>query len=257
MGSVGEQLHVVARHRAALAIPHHVGFRIGSRGARHKTVAILFLLALHSLHFAHRRFQTTLALPCRPPPRRHLPPGPLLLCGRFLLHQPNLLARPLQVSLQLLLAAEGVAAGMGFDLRPVQRHPLQGDQTFRTQHSQHLHEQIVQRRLWTGTKPGKRAVADPRQRAQPLKGRLVFAPPRHLAPRTDAAAIGIQPETDQDLRVGMIAPRPPLHRGDGGIIAAQIQPPHQLPNRARGVICLNQPLHLDGPHHHLAAIHTH
>jgi hypothetical protein len=111
--------------------------------------------------------------------------------------------------------------------------------------------------LVIGTKPRKRAITDRRQRAQPLKGRLVFAPPRHLARRTDAAAVGIQPETDQDLRVGVIAPRPPLHRGDGGIIPAQIQPPHQLPNRARGVIFLNQPLHLDGAQHHLAAIHTH
>jgi len=95
------------------------------------------------------------------------------------------------------------------------------------------------------------------QRAQPLKRRFIFTPPRHLARRTDAATVGVQPEADQNLRVGVIAPRPPLHRGDFGIIAAQIQPPDQLPNRARGVIFLNQSLHLDGAQHHLAAIHTH
>ena len=55
----------------------------------------------------------------------------------------------------------------------------------------------------------------------------------------------------------MLSPRPPFHRGDGGIIPAQIQPPHQLPNRARGVIFLNQPLHLNRPHHHLTPIHGH
>ena len=186
-----------------------------------------------------RRSQTALALPCRSPPRRHLPPGPLLLGGRFFLHQPHLLARQLEVRFQFLLAAEGVAPGVGFDLRPVQRHALQGDQTFRTQHPQHLHEQIVQPRLVTGAKTRQRAMTDRLQRAQPLKGRFIFAPPRHLACRADAPAIGIQPKTDQDLRVGVIAPRPPLHRANLGVILAQIQPPHQLPKRPRGVIFLN------------------
>ena len=32
------------------------------------------------------------------------------------------------------------AAGMGLDLRAVQRHALQRDQTLGTQHAQHLHE---------------------------------------------------------------------------------------------------------------------
>jgi len=36
---IGQHLQVVARRRAALAIPHHVGFRIGARSARHKTLA--------------------------------------------------------------------------------------------------------------------------------------------------------------------------------------------------------------------------
>ena len=166
--------------------------------------------------------------------------GHLLLFGRLFLHEPHLLARQFQVRLQLLLAAEGVAASVGFDLRPVQRYALQGDQTFGTQHPQHLHEKIVQPRLVTGTKTRERAMTDRLQRAQPLKGRFIFAPPRHLARRTDAAAVGIEPETDQNLGIGVISPRPPLHRADLGIIPAQIQPPHQLPNRARAVIFLNQ-----------------
>ena len=124
-----------------------MGFRVGARGARHKTVAIVLFLALQALHLAHRRLQTALALPCRTPPRRHLPLGHLLLFRRLFLHQPHLLARQLQVSFQRLLAAEGIAAGIGLDLRAIQRYPLQSDQTLGAQHPQHLHEQIVQRRL--------------------------------------------------------------------------------------------------------------
>ncbi len=156
---------------------------------------------------------------------------------------------------QRLLAAEGVAARIGLDLRAVQRHPLQGDQTLGAQHPQYLREQIVQRRLLTGTKPRQRAVTDRLQPAQPLQRRFIFAPPRHLARRADPAAVGIQPQTDQNLRIGMLSPRPALHRGDRGIIPAQIQPPHQLPNRPRRVIFLNQSLHIDRPHHHLPPIH--
>jgi hypothetical protein len=137
---VGEQLHVVAGDRAPLAISHHVRFRVRTGGAGHKTVGILLFLALQSLHLLHRSLQPALALPCSAPPRYHLPLVHLLFLRRLFLHQANLLPRQGQVSFQLLLAPERVASGIRLDFRAVQRHPLQRDQAFGTQHPQHLHE---------------------------------------------------------------------------------------------------------------------
>src|SRR6202795_4407587 len=59
VGHVGEQLHVVARHRAALTVSHHVRVRIGAGGPRHEFFAIVLLLLLQAFYFTHRRFQST------------------------------------------------------------------------------------------------------------------------------------------------------------------------------------------------------
>jgi hypothetical protein len=56
------------------------------------------------------------------------------------------------------------------------------------------------------------------QPAQPLATRLVFAPPRQFARRTDPAAVGVQLQTDQQLRVSVLASRAAFHGGDLRVI---------------------------------------
>ena len=54
---------------------------------------------------------------------------------------------------ELFLAPKGVSAGIGFDLGTIQRDPLHTDQTLGTQHTHHLHEQIVQSLFVVRAKP--------------------------------------------------------------------------------------------------------
>ncbi len=60
--------------------------------------------------------------------------------------------------------------------------------------------------------------------AQPLESRFKLALPRHLARRTDAAAVSVQPYTDQQLRVRMLPPGVALDRSNLRMIESQVQP---------------------------------
>src|SRR5438445_5284707 len=90
--------------------------------------------------------------------------------------------------------------------------------------------------------------------AQPLATGFVFTLPRQLPRRTDASAIGVQPQTDQELWVGVLSSCAAFHRGNLLVIAAQIQSPHQLPNRTYAVIVIYQLLHIHRPQEHLPTI---
>ncbi len=144
VGHVGEQLHIVAGHRAALAVSHHMRVRIGAGGPRYEVFSIVLLLLLQTLHFTHRRFESTRPLPRRSSPCRRLPMGGCLLLLPFCVQDAHLLARQFQVRFQFLFAAEAIASGVGFDFGSVQCHPFQTDQTFGAQHAEYLHEQIIQ-----------------------------------------------------------------------------------------------------------------
>jgi hypothetical protein len=92
------------------------------------------------------------------------------------------------------------------------------------------------------------------QPAQPLATRFVFALPRQFARRTNPAAVGVQPQTDQQLRIGVLSSGTALHRRDLRVIQPQIQPPHQLPNRTHAVLLLHQLLYIHGAQEKLPAI---
>src|SRR5271169_1755747 len=92
------------------------------------------------------------------------------------------------------------------------------------------------------------------QPAQPLATRFVFALPRQLARRTDPPAVGVQPQTDQKLRIGVLASRVALHGSDLRVIQTQIQPPDQLPNPTHAVLWLYQLLNIHGAQQQLPPI---
>ena len=97
-------------------------------------------------------------------------------------------------------------------------------------------------------------MTDSLQTAQPLAARLILALPRQFPRRTDSAAVGVQPQTDQQLRVGVLASRAAFHCGDLRMIQAQIQSPNQLPNGAHTVVLIYQLLHVHSAQKHLSAI---
>jgi len=136
----------------------------------------------------------------------------------LLVQHAHLLVRRRQMRRDFLATTESVAARVSFNLGAVQRNPFQSDQTFGAQHAQHLREKIVESGLVVRAETRQRAMTDRLQPAQPLAARFVFALPRQFACRTDPAAVGVQPQTDQQLRVRVLPPRATFHRCDLGVI---------------------------------------
>jgi hypothetical protein len=103
VSGVGEQLYVVAGHGAALAVSYHVRVRVGTGGACHELLAIVLLLLLQALDFAHCRFQAARRLPRHAPSRRSLPLRRLLRLLRLCVQHTHLLLPQFQVRFQFCL----------------------------------------------------------------------------------------------------------------------------------------------------------
>jgi hypothetical protein len=87
-----------------------------------------------------------------------------------------------------------------------------------------------------------------------LAARLVLALSRQLARRTNATAVPVNPQADQQLRIGVLPPGAPFHRLDLREIKAQIQSSDQLPDQTRAMIFVDQPLDIDAAQHKLISI---
>src|SRR5271156_2934583 len=97
-------------------------------------------------------------------------------------------------------------------------------------------------------------MTDQLQSAQPLAARLMLTLTRQLARRTDTTAIGVQPQADQQPRVGVLASRVSFHCGNLLMIATQIQPPHQLPDRSHAMVFVDKLLDIHASQYKLLPI---
>lgn len=162
-------------------------------------------------------------------------------------HRLNLLRGQLQVRPDLPLPPEGLSTRLCSDLRPILRDPLHPDQIHRAQHTQHLLEQLIQSRPMSHPEIRQRVVIDPLHPGQPLKRRLVVAPPRHLPGRGNPFAVGADPHADQQARVQSRLSGHPLDRANTGIESAQVQLAHELPDGPHRVGGRDQLLHIHNP----------
>jgi hypothetical protein len=71
--------------------------------------------------------------------------GGFLFLRGLRVHLLYLLPSQSQVRFDLFFTTKCVTAGVGFDLRSVQRDSLHGDQTLDTQHAHYLYKHIAQR----------------------------------------------------------------------------------------------------------------
>ena len=83
------------------------------------------------------------------------------------------------------------------DLRAVLHHLFQADQSFFAERRQHLREQPVQLFLFLHTKVRQRVIVTPP--APSATGTRDHT--RSAARRTDPLAVGVHPQTDQQLRI--------------------------------------------------------
>src|ERR1700680_3938730 len=97
-------------------------------------------------------------------------------------------------------------------------------------------------------------MADHLQTAQPLQSRFELTLPLDLTSRTDASAVGVQPQADHQLRVRVFAPSAAFDRCNLRIIETQVQSPYHFPKRTRTVILVDQLLNIDRAQQDLPAI---
>ena len=140
-------------------------------------------------------------------------------------------------------------------LRNVMYHPIEGDQLLATQDPQQWCEQLIQRLLVLNAEVRQLVMIDDFAPCQPLVGGMVAAAPIHFPRRTDLFAVGLNPQTDQQVRIEGRTPRHPLHRAHVGGVARPVQLARQFSHRPRQVVGLHQLLHVRRPEHQLVPVH--
>src|SRR5713101_728913 len=115
-------------------------------------------------------------------------------------------SRPLQMFANRFLLAITPTARLGLDLGAILHHLLQRDQSFLAQRRQHLREQFIQFLLLLHAEIRQRVIVHFLPSRQPLERRIVLTAPGYFSGRTNPLAIGVHPQTDQQLRINR---RPP------------------------------------------------
>src|SRR5260370_33772207 len=105
-----------------------------------------------------------------------------------------------------------------------------------------------------GAEAGKWLMTTRLQSTQPLAARLILALPRQFPRRTDAPAVSVQPQANQQSRVGVLTPSDSFDSGNLLMIAAQVQAPGQFPDRSDAGVFVHQLLNIHTSKNKLLAI---
>src|ERR1700692_1696207 len=147
-------------------------------------------------------------------------------------------------------------ARLRLDHGAILHHLLQRDQSFLAQRRQHLREQFIEFLLLLHTEIRQRVIVHFLPPRQPLERRIVRTPPGPFSRRTNPLAIGVHPQTDQQLRINR-RPASFLRAAlDGLIKGVQVSAPYQCPNSSRRMVFADQVFYIHGPPTHLLSVHV-
>src|SRR5260370_604645 len=90
----------------------------------------------------------------------------------------------------------------------------------------------------------------------PLERGIVLAASRHFPRRANPLAVGVRPQTNQQLRIKRWSPAFFHAALDALVEVTQIHTPDQRPERPRWMVFTDQPLHINGPPAHLLSVHV-
>jgi hypothetical protein len=166
--------------------------------------------------------------------------------------QPGDLGRRLgTTALQRRPAAERGGAGRRPHPHAVLRHPLERG----VARLQHRRETVDQQSLQHGAvrdpELGQRGVVHADPAAQPLEADVLAAEPVHCAGTAHALHCRVEPECQQNARVGRRMAGTALDRLDRAVQRGEIEPLGEAPDEARPVIRRQQVLQADRPQAHL------
>src|ERR1700693_45195 len=165
-------------------------------------------------------------------------------------------SRSLQMFANRFLLAITPTARLRLDHGAILHHLLQRDQSFLAQRRQHLREQFIEFLLLLHTEIRQRVIVHFLPSRQTLERQIVRTAPGHFSRRTNPLAIGVHPQTDQQLRIER---RPPAFLRaalDGSIKRTQVQPPNQCPNGSRSMVFRDELVHIHGSPTHLLSVHV-
>src|SRR5712692_5869516 len=251
MRCIGGKLRVVAKRQSALGLLHDARFGIADADSLIRRSCRFQLAQL--LQFLHRLVEPFLLFPLCSYARLLDPRVAFLFLRIAHLFHASLSALPVLLDRAFALNAPG--ARRCPNLRAVLHHLVQRDQPFFAERRQHLREQLVQLLLLLHTEIRQRVVVHFLQSGQPLEGRVVLAAPRHFARRTDPLAVGVHPQTDQQLRIERRPPAFFCAALDPLVEPAQIHTPDQRPDRPRRMILADQSLYVHRTPAHLLPVH--
>src|SRR5260370_34397343 len=89
-----------------------------------------------------------------------------------------------------------------------------------------------------------------------MESRIKLAPPRYFPLRANSLAVGVHPQTNQQLRINRWSPAFFRATLDTLVEMTQIHTPDKRPDRPRWMVFTDQPLHINGPPAHLLAVHV-
>src|ERR1700691_4174190 len=254
LGRIRGNLRVVAQRPSSIGRMHHPRLRIAAAHS-YFALSLFSVLAVLQLLPLLPGFSQPLLLLAPASLARLLGSGVALFVP-WITHLRHASPGPLQMLANRLLLLITPADGLGLKLRAVLHHLFQRDQSFLAQRRQHLGEQFIQLLLLLHTKIRQRVVVHFLQSRQPLESRIKLAPSRHFPRRSHPLAVGVDPQTDQQLRIEC---RTPAFFGtalDGLIKGPQVQPPHQRPNSSRRMVFADEAFHIHGSPAHLLPVHV-
>ena len=214
-------------------------------------------LALDLGQFLQSRFHALDALLCRPLPRGFLPlASSSTVAIEFGLEGFDLLAGFLQKLFQLRPATERTASGRGANAEPVLGDPFELHHARLEKRGDRVRQQAVQKGLVLNAEVGQRVVIQGNAPADPLVRRVRFAQPIQFAGAADPLDRGIQPQRQENPRVGSRPAHRSLDRLKFRQQGRKVQTVHVIPNHPGPMILGDQVVHRLPMHHDLIADRT-
>src|SRR5947209_5452813 len=147
--------------------------------------------------------------------------------------------------LDRLLPVEAARAGHGANLGSVVHHAFQPNQALVVQHSQHIHEEMIQCLASLHPEVGKGVIVDGIVATEPTIDRMVFAASRQFAGAADSIAAGLQPEGDQNGRRERRLSGTPLKGFDVLFERSQVERGDEVHQRSCGVVLFDQSVEVE------------
>src|SRR5262249_6761011 len=180
------------------------------------------------------------------PGRRPAAAGAARVVLQLLLEPADLLLGLAQVLLQSGPAVERGGASAGADAQAVLGHAGEIDQGLLAQHGPGVRQEPVEEIDVSGTEVGQGVVVDGDAARDPAEGVVVDAQPGQGAGRADALQGSVQPQGDEDARVGGRRPGVPFDGADAVVQGGEVQAPDEVPDEACLVVGVQEILQGQG-----------